>query len=30
MVKCRPIGIAEMHDEEGEDNKIIAVPVDNV
>ncbi|MEM0130028.1 MAG: inorganic diphosphatase [Thermoplasmatales archaeon] len=30
LVKCRPIGIAEMHDEEGEDNKIIAVPVDNV
>ncbi|MGC8644850.1 MAG: inorganic diphosphatase [Thermoplasmata archaeon] len=30
MVKCRPIGIAEMQDEEGEDNKILAVPVDKV
>ncbi|MEM0127562.1 MAG: inorganic diphosphatase [Thermoplasmatales archaeon] len=30
LVKCRPIGIAEMHDEEGEDNKVMAVPVDKV
>jgi Inorganic pyrophosphatase len=29
-VKCRAIGIAEMSDEEGEDNKVIAVPVDKV
>ena len=29
-VKCRAIGIAEMNDEEGEDNKVIAVPVDKV
>ncbi|MCL5017782.1 MAG: inorganic diphosphatase [Candidatus Parvarchaeota archaeon] len=30
VVKCRTIGIAEMSDEEGEDNKVIAVPVDKV
>ena len=30
LVKCRPIGMARMRDEEGEDNKIIAVPVDKV
>ena len=30
LVKCRAIGIAEMEDEEGSDNKIIAVPVDKV
>jgi inorganic pyrophosphatase len=30
IVKCRPIGLAEMRDEEGEDNKVIAVPVDKV
>ncbi len=30
VVKCRPIGVAEMNDEEGSDNKIIAVPVDKV
>ena len=30
VVKCRAIGIAEMSDEEGEDNKVIAVPVDKV
>ncbi len=29
-VKCRAIGVAEMNDEEGSDNKIIAVPVDKV
>jgi inorganic pyrophosphatase len=30
IVKCRAIGIAEMSDEEGSDNKVIAVPVDKV
>lgn len=30
LVKCRAIGVAEMEDEEGSDNKIIAVPVDKV
>ncbi|MCL5016669.1 MAG: inorganic diphosphatase [Candidatus Parvarchaeota archaeon] len=30
LVKCRAIGIAEMSDEEGEDNKVIAVPIDKV
>ena len=30
VVKCRAIGIAEMNDEEGSDNKIIAVPVEKV
>ncbi len=27
VIKCRPIGILNMEDEEGEDTKIIAVPV---
>jgi inorganic pyrophosphatase len=30
IVKCRAIGIAEMSDEEGSDNKVIAVPLDKV
>lgn len=30
IVRCRPVGIAEMKDEEGQDHKIIAVPVDSV
>ena len=30
VVKCRAIGIAEMSDDEGEDNKVIAVPIDKV
>lgn len=30
LVKCRAVGIAEMNDEEGEDNKVIAVPIDKV
>ena len=30
IVKCRPIGIALMEDEEGVDNKIIAVPIDKI
>lgn len=30
MIKCRAVGIAEMDDEEGPDNKIIAVPVEKV
>ncbi len=30
IVKCRAIGIAEMSDEEGSDNKVMAVPVDKV
>ncbi|MCL4399282.1 inorganic diphosphatase [Candidatus Parvarchaeota archaeon] len=30
VVKCRAVGIAEMSDEEGEDNKVIAVPVEKV
>jgi inorganic pyrophosphatase len=30
IVKCRAIGIAEMSDEEGSDNKVLAVPVDKV
>ncbi|BAB60357.1 inorganic pyrophosphatase [Thermoplasma volcanium GSS1] len=30
IVRCRAIGVAEMNDEEGEDNKILAVPVDKV
>ncbi|MEM0139121.1 MAG: inorganic diphosphatase [Ferroplasma sp.] len=30
IVKCRAVGIAEMSDEEGSDNKVLAVPVDKV
>ncbi len=30
VIKCRPIGKAIMSDEEGSDNKIIAVPVEKV
>jgi inorganic pyrophosphatase len=30
IVKCRALGVAEMSDEEGSDNKIIAVPIDKV
>ncbi len=30
ILKCRAIGIAEMSDEEGSDNKVIAVPIDKV
>ncbi|WP_337860460.1 inorganic diphosphatase [Ferroplasma sp.] len=30
ILKCRAIGIAEMSDEEGSDNKVIAVPLDKV
>lgn len=30
IIKCRPIGIGIMADEEGSDNKILAVPVDKV
>jgi inorganic pyrophosphatase len=29
-IKVRPIGIAVMSDEEGSDNKVIAVPVEKV
>jgi inorganic pyrophosphatase len=27
MVRCRPIGMLKMTDESGEDNKVLAVPV---
>ena len=30
IVKCRAVGLAEMRDEEGIDDKVIAVPVDEV
>ena len=30
ILKCRAIGIAEMSDEAGSDNKVIAVPIDKV
>ncbi len=30
VIKCKPIGIAIMSDEEGSDNKVIAVPVEKV
>ena len=30
LVKCRAVGLAEMRDEEGIDDKVIAVPVDEV
>lgn len=30
VVKCRAVGLAEMKDEEGTDDKVIAVPVDQV
>ena len=30
VVKCRSVGIAQMSDEEGSDNKVMAVPVDKV
>ncbi len=30
IVKCRPIGIALMEDEEGVDNKVISVPIDKI
>ena len=29
VVRCRPVGVLRMHDESGEDAKIIAVPVDD-
>lgn len=29
-VKCKPVGVMKMSDEEGVDNKILAVPVDKV
>lgn len=30
LIKCRAVGVAEMEDEEGPDNKILAVPVEKV
>src|SRR5690348_14125258 len=30
IIKCKPIGVLEMSDEEGIDHKLIAVPVDKV
>ena len=30
VISCRPVGILSMTDESGEDNKIIAVPVDKL
>jgi len=30
IVKCKPIGLAEMEDEEGIDDKIIAVPIEKI
>ena len=30
IVKCRAVGIAQMSDEEGSDNKVMAVPVEKV
>ncbi len=29
-IKCRPVGVLHMEDEEGEDTKIIAVPLEKV
>ncbi|MDP8012952.1 MAG: inorganic diphosphatase [Nanoarchaeota archaeon] len=30
LIKCRAVGVAEMEDEEGPDNKILAVPIEKV
>jgi inorganic pyrophosphatase len=30
VVKCRPVGLLKMHDEAGEDGKLIAVPVTDI
>lgn len=30
VVRCRPIGMLKMHDEAGEDAKVLAVPVDKL
>lgn len=30
IIRCRPIGVLEMEDEEGTDNKIIAVPISKI
>lgn len=30
VVRCRPIGMLKMHDEAGEDAKLLAVPVDHL
>jgi len=30
IARCRPMGVLRMHDEDGEDNKILAVPTDNM
>ena len=30
VVRCRPLGILRMHDEAGEDGKVLAVPIDKI
>jgi len=30
VVRCRPIGILNMHDEAGADGKVLAVPIDKI
>jgi inorganic pyrophosphatase len=30
IVRCRPVGVLKMTDEKGEDEKILAVPVDSL
>jgi inorganic pyrophosphatase len=30
VVRCRPIGLLQMHDEAGGDSKILAVPIDKL
>jgi len=30
VIRCRPIGVLQMTDEEGDDGKILAVPIDKV
>lgn len=30
VVRCRPIGILKMHDEAGQDGKVLAVPIDKI
>ncbi len=30
VVRCRPLGVLKMHDEAGEDAKLLAVPIDKI
>jgi inorganic pyrophosphatase len=30
VVRCRPLGVLKMHDEAGDDAKLLAVPIDKI